>query len=902
VSIVKNEHNVIIDLFKPNLPGSIDNNAFVQQSLKSQLIMDIEAVILKGDDKQINSIINHDIQNKVVSEAGRQLFFIDGTRGAGKTTFMNDIVCHFNNSRNIHALRCIDPTKLPQVEPILVTVIAQLNTEVTKKIKSISGWSSEYTSEKDEWQKCLQNISRAICLLGNKEYTKDFFDESLELNSILADASDGLGLEEQFSKLLQQACNILQCHAILVAFDDIDTQFNTGWQVLEAIRKYFNSPRLIVLMTGDLRLYSQLIRGKQYGNYDTVMLKEEATDAERLNRSVMVNHLEQQYLIKLLPVHRRINLQSLYQLVTEKNELISILTTNETEGRKVRVIKPLHVAVNEMLADGLHLRQGTDLDLYADEILKQPIRLVIQLLQRYYQQKEIKSNKPCSDIFCEAIRSTMLGSIYKAGLTYDSTDAHVGVIAKDIFNYTLMDGDTNTGFYLRPQSESEVLRSSAIYLASMVSKATEGSLWKTLHLMLAGCGSVTLYDELLQVNAQKLSNEQIEKACKTYFGLGRSESLMHWANRSNAALCPINQDNTLGVHPGLLRLNRSKPKTKTSKPIPNTIIYNSDKENSFLARLAVDIASSDVAGKNMHSFISIPNLVGGIADLIDGYASFTKDEDNGNSDKKLAALLSKLSFRTTCSAPSWASDEKIVSADAEIESDESQFDEETERMNDFEPSISVVKTWLVQVEDFEKNIFTSSILIGKIWTRLYFNLKNIAEVHRSNLGSKNGLLGTNSTDTNAAKIMRFNVIALLHAVLFEEDAYHKTGHTPIFTEISDRKNPVTSIDSFVSKLERLIAHKVNTSQNLPIFHLLITCPLLHPFLFSTGAILTNPKAKIKEARFESLIKEMTYNIDVEYEPKAHALVLLNKASITAARYKIKSDRQSIEDFNVDDIL
>jgi integrase len=40
-------------------------------------------------------------------------------------------------------------------------------------------------------------------------------------------------------------------------------------------------------------------------------------------------------------------------------------------------------------------------------------------------------------------------------------------------------------------------------------------------------------------------------------------------------------------------------------------------------------------------------------------------------------------------------------------------------------------------------------------------------------------------------------------VLFEEDAYHKTGYYPIFTEISDRKNPVTSVDSFYQKLDRL---------------------------------------------------------------------------------------------------
>ncbi|RQM70015.1 archaeal ATPase [Aeromonas hydrophila] len=885
---MEKKYNVTIDLFKPNLPGAIDSNAFVQQTLKDQLISDIYSVALTEESPQ-NKMRHNAIQNKSISEAGRQLFFIDGTRGAGKTTFMNDIVNSFNNCSEIHALRCIDPTKLPQIEPVLVTVIAQLNTEVTKKIRSTSGWGPEYISEKDEWQKCLQNISRAICLLGNKEYSRDYFDESLELNSLLADASDGLGLEEQFSKLLKQACDILECKAILVAFDDIDTQFNTGWQVLEAIRKYFNSPQLILLMTGDLRLYSQLIRGKQYGNYDSVMLNEEASEAEKLNRNVMVNHLEQQYLIKLIPVHRRINLQSLHQLVTEENETISIITTQEHDTNKTRVIKSLQDAVSDMLSDGLNLRVGPDLNIFSNEILKQPIRLVIQLLQHYYQQKELKQKRlPSADIFCEAIRSTMLGSIYKAGLTYDSTDAHIGVIAKDIFNYTLMDGDTNTGFYLRPQSESEIIRSSAIYLASMVSKTAEGSLWKTLYLMLAGCGSVTLYDELAQANSLKFPPEQIEKAFKTYIGLGRSESLMHWANRSNAALCPVNQDNTLGVHPGLLRLNRSKP--KTSKPIPKTEIYTSDNETHFMAKLAVDIASSDLAGKNMHSFISIPNLLGGITVLIEGYASIILEND-ADIDNKLAALLSKIAFRTTCSAPSWASDERQITNDSEIDADESQFDTETSIDKDFKSSVAIIKTWLELVVRLEVNIHTSSILIGKIWTRLYFNLKNIAEEHSSNIGTENGLLGTNATDTNAAKIMRFNVIALLHAVLFEEESYRKTAQTPIFTGISDRKNPVTSIDSFVNKLEKLAniekqkTSSFKTDQDLPIFYLLITCPLLHPFLFSTGSILESQRAKTKESNFDTLMVNLNKGIYSKYTPKMYALEKLNTASITASRAK-----------------
>ncbi|EJO3863218.1 hypothetical protein NRI58_003489 [Vibrio parahaemolyticus] len=854
---------VIIDLFEPNLPGAINSSEFVQQALKHRLVSDIK-------DLHCDSIEQKNDLG-IISESGRQVFFIDGTRGAGKTTFMNEIVSSFKQDySDMHVLRCIDPTKLPQMGPILITVIAQLNSDVSYKLRLKSGWDSGQSQDKEEWQRLLKNISRAIQLLDKKETTSEFFDDAMELNWQLHNASDGLGLEEMFSRLLEKACEILKCKAVLVAFDDIDTQFNTGWHVLEAIRKYFTSPQLVILLTGDLRLYSQLIRGKQYSNYDPTMLKEEASELDKQSRSVMVNHLEQQYLIKLLPVHRRTYLKSLYQLVDDKNNEYPIyVKTNQVDEAK-----SLNQAVKQMLTEGLHLKKDSDVQLYANELLKQPIRLVIQLLQRYYQQRSDTPHKSCAEMLNEVTRDTMLSNIYKAGLTYDNTNADVEVIARDIFSYTLMDGDTNTGFYLRPQSESEVLRSSSFYLSSIVSRGAENSLWKTLYLILTGCGSVSLYDRLVQRYSSKLSKSDIEQACRTYLGLGRAESLTHWANRSNAALCPINQDNLRGVHPGLLRLNRSPSRDRVN----GTETYNSTKEKSFLARLAVDTARSDLAGNNVHSFISITNLLGGIAELVSSSAEANTDVSD------IKATLAKMAFVTTCSAPPWAQgdntdiDEQVIE-DSPVE----------ELINEYsDEGIQVILNWLEIVRSTEQEIRANSVLFGKIWTRLYFNLVNIAEEHAKNLGTQNGLKGTNASDTNAAKIMRFNVIALLHGVLFEEDAYHHNEHHSLFTKIDDRKNPLTTVKEFASKLKSLdddCESPEEIGKRLPIFYLLITCPLLHPFLFADGSILSSKQTKSKEEEFLHLMKKLTSKLGKNYNPEDHKLTELCKASITSTKGK-----------------
>ncbi|WP_067585463.1 hypothetical protein [Endozoicomonas ascidiicola] len=236
--------DITIDLFNSNLPGSIHNDEFVQKTLRKQLINQIKECV--GVEQSLGQ------PKKGISESGRQVFFIDGTRGAGKTTFLNGIVDGFSpestdsgdaslEKGSIFPLRCIDPTKLPGVEPVLVTVIAQLNATITKTLRCCGRWEKD-TEEKRNWEQCLKKISKAMKLLHSKDYSSEYFDDALDLHGQLQYSADGLGLAEQFDQLLKHACDILKCRAILIAFDDIDTQFNTGWNVLESIRKYFNSP------------------------------------------------------------------------------------------------------------------------------------------------------------------------------------------------------------------------------------------------------------------------------------------------------------------------------------------------------------------------------------------------------------------------------------------------------------------------------------------------------------------------------------------------------------------------------------------------------------------------------------------------------------------------------------
>ncbi|WP_419834910.1 hypothetical protein [Endozoicomonas atrinae] len=92
-------------------------------------------------------------------------------------------------------------------------------------------------------------------------------------------------------------------------------------------------------------------------------------------------------------------------------------------------------------------------------------------------------------------------------------------------------------------------------------------------------------------------------------------------------------------------------------------------ENHFsseaaLPQLALEIATSDLLGKNPHTFISITNLVAGIVDLAN------KSE---SSNVELKDILYQLASRATCTAPVWTNGNV---GSGVIEEDDSNEDED----------------------------------------------------------------------------------------------------------------------------------------------------------------------------------------------------------------------------------
>ena len=96
-------------------------------------------------------------------------------------------------------------------------------------------------------------------------------------------------------------------------FDDIDVDFKKGWMVLETLRKFLTSKQMIIVLSGNMKLYSKNVRKQQWHNFGKELLLNENTEVYggRDEFYRLVNEIEGQYMQKILKSENRVYLYNL---------------------------------------------------------------------------------------------------------------------------------------------------------------------------------------------------------------------------------------------------------------------------------------------------------------------------------------------------------------------------------------------------------------------------------------------------------------------------------------------------------------------------------------------------------------------------------------------------------------
>lgn len=780
--------------------------------------------------------------------------FVDGTRGAGKSTFLSSVagglIADPIIKSRLSFVAMIDPSRVEHSEIILLVILQHLK----KKVSEVIGRERTLEHERlhEEWRIAFKRVAGGLTLLAREHHPLNDLDADLFLDWGLERAGDSANLRANLHQLFATACNLLGVQAIMIAFDDADTDATHAINLLECIRKYLDTPQVMVLVTGDMELYSLLVRQhfakslayKANGSIDADRSFLERDRAQQYSR--MLGHLEEQYLLKLFPVRRRLQLLPMWNLLQRAIEGGNrYLITCKAWGESPREARDL---VDELVSRGLRVKALPDIDLYREFLLKQPLRSVLQVLSHCAPHLAGSAeaagglwSRELTEALTRGLQALALTSLYKFSIDTDAISVReLPALSEAVFQLSLLDGDVDTAAYLRPTSAQQDIKNCFVALAAEVPNFCTGKPGMLIRYLFTGPGSVTLYDLVRKrkTNDSEESAEALARQFRRFVGIGRKENALDWARHATAIIAaPYGVNPKSGVvRVGVIGLSRKKPPSapqdqQTAKAAIRTVLEGGS-ENCFPI-LALGLV--DVSGTGIRTYASILNIVGLIERLLE--LEEPKLDD-------IKAALGRASPTLSISSPVWEPGGNAEDV-SDSGSDETSLSSDTPQDEQLKTLAESIETWLGDVKLLSPRVSPSGVLVGKIWTRLFFSLEKAADELRGQAG--------------VAVMMEIFALCVVNAFMVEEADHHMPDSIQLERRgAADRTNPVESASTFVKKLMRVSPSR----EHLPLTAIIATCPLLLGLLnakesYSASLIKLFPEERQIQGYIEPLLCSAT---------------------------------------------
>jgi GTPase SAR1 family protein len=251
--------------------------------------------------KLIEEGIDNAIQNKNETEEHiHEAVTILGTRGSGKTTFLLSLREYFKSDKRIKILNNIDPTLIEEKGHIFLYIISIINDLLVDHFDQ----KDNDFSKRKKWKELLFRLSHGLPSMdgvGGTLNESDWQDPEFIMEKGLRSVSSARDLAKSFQELVAYALNEIKKDAFLLTFDDIDIDFKKGWNILETIRKYLHTSKIIIILSGDLNLYTLAIRNQYWNSFGRSILENEG---DKLGKHSYFNdritELESQYILKVI--------------------------------------------------------------------------------------------------------------------------------------------------------------------------------------------------------------------------------------------------------------------------------------------------------------------------------------------------------------------------------------------------------------------------------------------------------------------------------------------------------------------------------------------------------------------------------------------------------------------------
>lgn len=364
----------IINLNKVTDAQVLDKeDSLLQCEAYEKLLERIDEVLKKRDEFKMLG----DPQSSFIKTRTHNTTAVFGERGIGKTTFLlnslHRISTESKYANDILNLGLIDPTLLDNKANIIYIVISRIQELIYKRYDS-----GVLDKDITRWENATSKLARGLLFSNDStpSFEADFLEDPRFIHKMTLEYCRGsLNLEDDYHDFISESLKILDRKILVLAFDDVDTNFKKGWPVLEFMRKYQTSPETFTLLSGDLKLFNILISKNVIENFGDSFLKQN-DDFSQLNLKEMETHIRNQYLQKILKVQNSIKLIHLYD--RKDDYFLKIDESGNTIGIDI---------LTKLIIENFF---GVQKKEYRDEVefllLNQSTREVLQLF-RYFSKK-----------------------------------------------------------------------------------------------------------------------------------------------------------------------------------------------------------------------------------------------------------------------------------------------------------------------------------------------------------------------------------------------------------------------------------------------------------------------------------------------------------------------------------
>lgn len=287
-----------------------ENRIYIEKDvMQSQLFAEQYAQLIK----KITEYVHAEKEEGVsISMNYNNLFLINGERGAGKSSMLASMHGYLGSTdspeqKKFLRLDIIDPSSFTNNANILQIIIAEL----FKNFKDETAGQISY-EEKNEITKIFVQIKHALCVLDSPKVISAMDDSDIES---LQDMSNAIVLEQLINELISKILKARKEDMLLVCIDDIDLNTAHAYEMLEQVRKYLILPNVLVLIAAKMNQLQEVVQQHFLSDYKELVSNKVLVSQDALEMS-------NKYLLKLLPLEHRVELNSVIQKFKQPIEII----------------------------------------------------------------------------------------------------------------------------------------------------------------------------------------------------------------------------------------------------------------------------------------------------------------------------------------------------------------------------------------------------------------------------------------------------------------------------------------------------------------------------------------------------------------------------------------------------